>query len=418
MDAFVKDYIKPRFDYARSVDEFVDYIDVKQDEENILQTETTLKNYKDLISEKTAKFYQDLKGKKVGFNSGFYANPLSAYEKQGDKLYKGLSREKQKLYERQRDEFTKDWEEAKKDPKKKLKKLGGRSWQNLAAKFGYNIKNKEQFAKLHYNGVGHKRQYDGAKDLITNSDIDNFITEKIMPGISQLDIKLGNKPFMKFVAPEKFADKLLGDYDVGTKEYFDALKDLGIDGKGLNPDEVRDAIVSGIRTGGAEDIRARIKYYNENKKKPTQKLIGVSYIEREEDYDKDAIKEGSNPLYQLFAKSGYEGTEDQFFKEFMPDADRKDMDLIGSALKGNGIGSMFDDLDMSDPFSALGSIGGMMGDGGGNLFGDDSIKSSYQDKSSSYFDVFGDKEKEYDDYTNKYSGIKDLGTFGSFNYFK
>ena len=51
------------------------------------------------------------------------------------------------------------------------------------------------------------------------------------------------------------------------------------------------------------------------------------------------------------------------------------------------------------------------------LFGDNAPKDS-SDKESSYFDVFGDKEKEYDDYTNKYSGIKDLGTFGSFNYFK
>ena len=51
------------------------------------------------------------------------------------------------------------------------------------------------------------------------------------------------------------------------------------------------------------------------------------------------------------------------------------------------------------------------------LFGDNARKDS-SDKDSSYFDVFGDKEKEYDDYTNKYSGIKDLGTFGSFNYFK
>ena len=222
---------------------------------------------------------------------------------------------------------------------------------------------------------------------------------------------------MDFVSPEKYVDDLLGDYNVGTDEYFKELKELGIDVKELNPDQVRDAFVSGLRTGGAEKIREMIKYYNEKRKKPTQKLLGVSYIEREEDYDKDAINEKANPLYKLFAKSGYSGTEDEFFEEFMPDADRGDMNIIGAALSGeDGISEVFENLDISDPFSAFGSVSSLMGDDEG-LFGDDAPKDS-SDKSSNYFDVFGDKEKEYDDYTNKYSGIQDLGTFGSFNYFK
>jgi hypothetical protein len=356
MDSFVKDYIKPRFDYSRSIDEFIDYIDVKQDEENILQTETTLKNYKDLINQKTKKFYQDLKGKDVGFDSKFYANPLQAYELGEDgKTYEGISDAKQKEYEAQRAKFNEDWDEARKDPKQKQDYLGGKSWQKMAEQYGYDINDEEQFARLHYNVVGHKNNFDGAKDLISQTDIDNFIAEEIMPSIGELDLKFGNKPFMDFVSAEKYADDLLGDYDVGTEEYFDTLKDLGIDAKDLNPDEVRDAIISGIRTGGAENIRAMIKYYNENKKKPSQKYLGVSYIEREEDYDKDAINENANPLFALFANAGYQGTEDQFFNEFMPDADKGDMDMISNALSGDGIGGMFDNLDMSDPFSALGS---------------------------------------------------------------
>ena len=417
MDSFVKDYIKPRFDYSRSIDEFVDYIDVKQDEENILQTETTLKNYEKLIDKKTQKFLQDLKGKNIGFNSAFYANPLSSYERLADGNYKGLSAAKQAEYDAQQRQFAADWEEAKKDPKQKRKELGGKSWNQLAAQFGYNINDREQFARLHYNGLGYKRNYDGARDLISNTDIDNFIAEEIMPSVAELDLKFGNKPFMDFVSPEKYVDDLLGDYNVGTDEYFKELKELGIDVKDLNPDEVRDTFVSGLRTGGAEKIRQMIKYYNEKKKKPTQKLLGVSYIEREEDYDKDAINKDANPLYKLFAQSGYSGTEDEFFEEFMPDADRGDMNIIGAALSGkDGINEVFKNLDMSDPFSAFGSISNLMGENEG-LFGDNARKDS-SDKDSSYFDVFGDKEKEYDDYTNKYSGIKDLGTFGSFNYFK
>ena len=417
MDSFVKDYIKPRFDYSRSIDEFINYIDVKQDEENILQTETTLKNYEELIDKKTKKFYQDLQGKEIGFDHKFYINPLASYSKEADgKTYKGISVAKQKEYEAQIKQFNEDWDEAKNDPKQKQDILGGKSWKEMAQKYGYDLDNKSQFARLHYNTVGHKKNFDGAKDLISQADIENFIAEEIMPSIAEMDLKFGNKPFMDFVSPEKYADDLLGDYKVGTDEYFEQMKELGIDAKDLNPNEVRDAVIEGLRTGGAEEVRRMIKYYNEKKKKPSQKLIGVSYIEREEDYDKDAISDKASPLYALFAKSGYSGTEEDFYKEFMPDADKGNMDMMQDALKGDGIGGMFDDLDMSDPFAALSSIGGMMGNSQ-SMFGDDTIKSSAKDKGSSYFDVFGDKEKEYDDYTNKYSGIQDLGSFGSFNYF-
>jgi hypothetical protein len=50
-----------------------------------------------------------------------------------------------------------------------------------------------------------------------------------------------------------------------------------------------------------------------------------------------------------------------------------------------------------------------------SIWGDDKAKPSSSE--SNYFDIFGAKEKEYDDYTNKYSGISDIGSFGSFNYF-
>jgi hypothetical protein len=420
MDSFVKDYIKPRFDYSRSIDEFLSYVDVKQDEENILQTETTLGQYKDLISKQTKKFYQDLQGRKVGFDSNFYANPLSAYKLKDDgTTYKGISQSKQAEYEAQKARFDQDWENAKKDPDRKRKVLGGnKSWKDVAIQYGFDINDKEQFAKLHYNTVGAKKEFDGAKDLISKSDIQDFINENIMPSVAETNLKLGNKPFMDFVSPESYADQLLGDYNVGTEEYQKALKDLGIDTKDLDPDAVRDQLISGLRATDADTIRESIKYYNENKKKPTQKLLGVSYIQREEDYDKDAIKKSASPLYKMFAQNGYEGTEDEFFNEFMPDADRGDMDMITSALEGGGTGTMFDNLDTSDPFSALSSIGGMMGDGAQTMFGDEIKQPSSKGKGSTYFDVFGDKEKEYDDYTNKYSGIQDLGTFGSFNYFK
>jgi len=414
-DSFIKDYIKPRFDYSKSIDEFVSYINVKQDEENILQTETTLKKYKDLIKKKAEKFYQDLTNKKIGFDTNFYTNPLSAYTKNEDGTYPNITAEKQTKYENQKNNFDAAWEQAKTNPDQALTQLGGKSWNQMSAKYGYSLTDRNQFARLHYNVIGAKRKYDGAKDLFTEDDLNNYINEEIIPGIGKLDLKFGNKPFMEFVSPEKYADDLLADYNVGTEEYSKLLKDLGIDTKNLDPNQVKEQFIEGLRTGRAEDIRAAIKYYNENKKKPSQKLLGVSYIEREEDYDKDAISEKANPLYALFAKSGYQGTEDEFFTNFMPDADKEDMKLIEDTLDGDGLGGMFKNLDTSDPFAALSSIGGLMGDDTEKMYGDDKAKSSSSE--SNYFDIFGAKEKEYDDYTNKYSGIFDIGSFGSFNYF-
>lgn len=418
MNTFIKDYIKPRFDYSRSIDEFVSYIDVKQDEENILQTETTLKEYKNLINKQTEKFYQDLQKKSAGFNPDFYANPLSAFSlKEGSDVdYKGISTSRQAEYLNQKETFEKDWKEAKNDPKEKRGFLGGKSWEQYAADLGYDYTKKKDFARLHYNAIGSKKNFDGAKDIISKADIENFINEEIMPRIAETDLKFGNKPFREFVSPEKYADDLLGDYNVGTEEYEKALKDLGIDTEGLNLDDARKQIIEGLRSTGADTIRESIKYYNEKKKKPSQKLLGVSYIEREEDYDKDAIDEDSNAIYKMFVKGGYEGTEEEFFNEFMPDADKEDMKLLNQGLSGN-MGTMFDSLDTSDPFSALSSVGGLLGEEPEDMFGDKTIKSSSKDKESSYFDIFGDKEKEYEDYTNKYSGLGGYSGFGSFNFF-
>ena len=86
-----------------------------------------------------------------------------------------------------------------------------------------------------------------------------------------------------------------------------------------------------LRTGAAKSIREGIKYLNEKKKKPTQKRLGVEYIERDEDFnptdDPDA-----DALYKTFVSAGYGGTQEEFYETFMPDADRSDLELITQGL--------------------------------------------------------------------------------------
>ena len=45
-ESYVNDYLKPRFDESRSMNEFVEYLDVRQEEQNPFQTQSMLKRCK------------------------------------------------------------------------------------------------------------------------------------------------------------------------------------------------------------------------------------------------------------------------------------------------------------------------------------------------------------------------------------
>jgi hypothetical protein len=47
--SFVQDYLKPRFDNSKSISEFISYMDVKEDEQNVLQTQLASSALKDFL---------------------------------------------------------------------------------------------------------------------------------------------------------------------------------------------------------------------------------------------------------------------------------------------------------------------------------------------------------------------------------
>jgi hypothetical protein len=87
----------------------------------------------------------------------------------------------------------------------------------------------------------------------------------------------------------------------------------------------------------------------------------------------------------LFKNSGYEGSEDEFYNDFMPDVDRGDQQMISDVLKG-GTGGINFNIDTSDPFAAIGSIE--------SLFSDTKKQPLKDTQENSYFTLFGDAEKE------------------------
>ena len=419
---FIDNYVKPRFDLSKSMDEFVSYIDTidKETEQNIFQTQSAVNALRDIASLRAENYYAALEsgsGYDVKtFNADFYADPTKSE-------YGTVNEEKALRYEAQKEGFAEDWETAKTSPnstaysltKEEAEAMGlsgsrtGVTWAELAYYYGVDVTDKNQFAKLHYENIGRGRGYDPARDVVTDSDIEEFVNNNVLTAVQDADADFGDSPFLAFVTPAEFADAMLEGIDPteNKEEWKEILELYGLDESTASLEEVREIILETVMTGEAKSIREGIKYLNQKKLKPTQDRLGVSYIEREEDYqptdDPDA-----DALFKTFQNAGYAGTQEEFYETFMPDADRSDINLITQ-----GMGGLTLDIgDMSDPFEALGALGGMLGEDDGNIFGFDNDNEK-QEQEPSYFDLFSD-EKDYDDDYASDAGRGFIDDFTSF----
>ena len=116
----------------------------------------------------------------------------------------------------------------------------------------------------------------------------------------------------------------------------EALEELGLEGFEGTVEDLREYIESTLRTGSAADMRAQIKYLNKKRKKPTQYLLGVEYIKRDEDYKPVDKLEGDTQLYKIFQNAGYEGTENEFYDNVFPDLDPSSQSLLSQAGSKDG----------------------------------------------------------------------------------
>lgn len=385
---FISDYLKPRFDTSRSMDEFISYMDVTQKEENIFQTQSALDSLRTLADVRAKAYLDGVQGKAaLNFNPDFYFNP-------------GENEQRAEAYAKQAAEVAADWDAAKK---------GDPFWAAEAYRYGIDLNDKAQFAKLHYEVKGAKQGFDAARDVITLKDAKEYIDKAIIPAVEAKEIALGDTAFLQFVTPEEFADKLIEGIspEENKEEWLKLLEQFDLKDTGQSVDELKNYIVDALRTGAAKDIRESIKYLNEKKKTPSQEELGVSYIERPED-KKTLTSQSETQLYKVFKDAGYQGTEDEFYTTFMPDVDRSEQ----VALTKAGAGSSFDfkGLDTSDPFAALMSVG--------SLFEEPSTTkttSTTTDKTSStssYFKLFED-ETEDEALKKSKTGQQILGEFTS-----
>ena len=390
---FIENYLRPRFDQSKSMDEFISYMDVQEDEQNIFQTQSALDSLKNLASKQSRLLLQQIQELPGDFNYEFYFNPTE--DKYGDNQLKTDK------YALQKQQVSQDWEDAKANgnsiPRGQKADANGNNytWNQWAYFYGEDLKNEASFARLHYQVLGAREGFDPARDILTTEDVDDYLADIVIPELDQAGIDLDGATFMNFVTPEQFADELLKGIDpTENKEAWKEILEMyGLDDTAAI-EEVRGYIIEAVRTGAAKRIRESIKFLNEKDKKITQKELGVSYIQRPED-EKDIPDENASELYKIFQNAGYTGDEDEFFDTFMPDADRSDIEFLQRGISNN---FDFKDFTSEDPFEALAEVGGLFGEDD-NIFGTDK-KADDEDseRPSNYFNLFEDENE--DDYAS------------------
>lgn len=383
---FVDKYLTPRFNQSKSMDEFVEYLDVRQSEQNPFQTQDILDAVKLTANRRAEKYLDDIKkadiDNDVTFNADFYFNPIG-------------NKGREKAYADQAATVAADWEAA---------KNGDAYWKAQAYRFGVDINNKKQFAKMHFEVKGQHKDYDPAEDLLNAGKVSDYITTQILPSLKESALKSGSV-FGQFITPDEFADSILEGLDPNDKTTWDeVLKRYGIDNFKGSIDELKEYVKETLRTGSAQEIRENIKYLNEKREKPTQEKLGITYIERPEDYKEGEIK-GETELYKTFQSAGFKGTEDEFYNDFFPDMDRSEQVLLtksgkNEALKTSG-------LDLKDPFASLGTIEGFF-----DADEPEKTTDKPEPKTNSYFRIaMGEDEEE--PLTKSKSGSSILGEFTS-----
>lgn len=402
---FVNDYLKPRFDTSKSITEFISYMDVKEDEQNVLQTQLASSALKDFANKQAQMYIDGLRTNSVTkeFDPKFYWNP---------ELLSGTDvKSKQGLYQQQKENVQAAWDARESDSSV----ADGKTWKQLAYEYGVDLNNKDDFARLHYQILGKNKGYDPVADTYTRQDLASFVQNDLAKALESEKASFGNSVFADFVSAESKAAKLVDKMNVAglSPELQDRLKGLGMSTKDNPVDQIKEALTQILSTDPAAEMRERIRQLNEQRIKPTQKELGYGYIQRDSDED-ITPPAGGSALFNVFKKAGYGGTESEFYTEFFPDATEEDKNMtatdVAKASTKEGAMSLlgFSMPDMSDPFAAIGSLGSMLDTE------DTSKAETYTPKRSTYFKYFEDEEDEgAPSYFNMGTGSSFGSLFGS-----
>lgn len=388
---YLDEYLIPRFNESKSMDEFIEYLDIRQEERNPFEVTDLDDSLKKLGQLQSQVYLDQIKTQGPrGFDPEFYFNPT------GD-------RSRLSKYETQKSTVEKDWEAA---------KNGDPYWATQVYRFGIDVNNKAAFARMHFEVKGQGQGYDAADDITNASKVQDFISINVMPML-QKEADKAEVVFGTFITPEEFADEMLRGLDPAKTPdaWKEVLQRYGLQEFAGTVDELKQYIVETLRGGSAQEIREQIKYLNEKRQKPTQEILGVTYIPKESDY-KDEMAKPTTQLYAIFQKAGYQGTEDEFYENMFPDLDRSEQTLLTKAGKDENL-SMYG-LDLKDPFSSLGTIESFFPEDQAAV-DKETAKENAKDFYTRYFRIDEDEEDEFapsktgqsflGEYTSLFKGI-------------
>lgn len=354
---FIDDYLRPRFDYSRSMSEFRDYIEVNPAEQNPFQTQTMLDALKTVAQERADYYIEQAQG--MGdqtFDYQWYFDPTEGYGAEAGYGARNLNIQKDTVQQ------AYDEAMAGKQPWKSMMYRYGVRIDYANGERGYNATitniNKDDFARMHYEEIGRKGitdpdnpektiKFRPAENVLDPNKVKRYIYYDVLPALEDEGADIGSV-FGQFITPEEFADDVISSFNFeDDEEMREALAELGLDDFDGGIEELRETLMGVIASNDAIKIREGIKYLNEQGERPDQEELGIDYIEREEDYKPD-IKPDSQ-LFKIFQSAGYEGTEKEFYDEFMPGQSMEDVQMLEGGLD-------FDFGDFKDPLSSLVSI--------------------------------------------------------------
>jgi len=385
---FVTDYLKPRFDTSKSMDEFIEYMDIRQQEQSPFTTQDVYTGLKDIANARSKSYLDEIQ--KISdrvFDTDFYFNPTGNKAKEGD-------------YATQAKQVADDWTLAKKQVAQK-----DGYWYQQAYRFGVDINDKASFARMHFETQGQGKGFDAAKDILNAGAVQDYISKNITPALKDY-ISKNPGGFSKFVLPEEFADALLKGVNPADKTQWETvLKKIGLSDFKGTLDELKEYITQTFRTGSAQTIRENIKYLNEQRLTPTQARLGAAYIERPQDFTNKPTTP-TTELYNVFQKAGYQGSEDDFYTKFFPDLDKSEQQLLTKA--GTSTALKMQSYNLKNPFEAFSTLSTLLGEDEATPERTSTAKSR---DASSFFNLgLGDTEDS--EYKSK-TGSQILGEFTS-----
>jgi hypothetical protein len=404
---FFNDYLMPRFNASKSISEFRDYINVDKDKQNIFQTEDRLQSLKNAAESASVSWMKALDSLGTSkFNSDYYFDPGQYYLKKGvgtegkapvllgDQFQKEWGSTIPDQYIKQKTNIANDWEKAKAGQITKDDKGNDINWQAKAYLYGFDVNNKEDFAKLHYEVLGQARQYDSAPDVFNPRIAQIYLKQVLTPYLADKYAKIGTV-FGQFVNPEEFADEFVNKLDpLKNKEQTEkVLKLYGLDPNTEDLTQLKKMISDSIRSSDALDIREQIKKLNQESETPTQELLGVEYIQRASD-KREEVAKVDDALFNRFKSAGYQGNQEEFYKDFMPDATEEDKKIFQNIYSGKSPVDLYSFKPTGDPFADIGQLESLSSFGEEEEQAPAKTTSSTTAPKSKYFSFFPDEDTE------------------------